>query len=68
VLPTDPPGAEPRCSARGCQAPAVVDLVWRNPRIHDASREKHWYACGEHEEFLADFLDRRDFPLRRIPL
>jgi hypothetical protein len=55
------------CSARGCRAPATVDLVWRNPKLHDAAREKHWLACPEHEELLAGFLARRDFLLRRQP-
>jgi hypothetical protein len=59
--------AELLCSARGCRAPATVDLVWRNPKLHDAAREKHWLACPEHEEFLAGFLARRDFLLRRQP-
>ena len=55
------------CSAKGCRAAATVDLVWRNPRLHDAAREKHWLACPEHEDFLADFLARRDFLLERRP-
>jgi hypothetical protein len=58
---------ELRCSAKGCRAAATVDLVWRNPKLHDAAREKHWLACDEHEDFLADFLARRDFLLRRQP-
>jgi hypothetical protein len=57
-----------RCSARGCRAAATVDLHWRNPRLHDAARIKHWLACAEHERFLADFLDRRGFLLTRAPL
>jgi hypothetical protein len=55
------------CSAKGCRAAATVDLVWRNPKLHDAAREKHWLACAEHEEFLAAFLARRDFLIRRSP-
>jgi hypothetical protein len=58
----------PRCSAKGCRAAATEDLSWRNPRIHDAARVKHWLACAEHGDFLADFLDRRGFLLSRDPL
>jgi hypothetical protein len=53
------------CSAKGCRATATVDLVWRNPTLHDAAREKHWLACPDHEDFLADFLARRGFLIRR---
>ena len=61
-------GERPQCSAKGCRKPATTDLVWRNPRIHDAARVKHWLACDEHADFLADFLARRDFLIRRTPL
>jgi hypothetical protein len=57
----------PRCSAKGCQAAATTDLSWRNPRIHDAARVKHWLACDEHADYLADFLARRNFLLSRDP-
>lgn len=60
--------AEPRCSAKGCRAAATVDLQWRNPRLHDAARVKHWLACAEHEEHLAQFLAVRGFLLGRSPL
>ena len=56
------------CSAKGCRADATVDLVWRNPKLHDTAREKHWLACPEHEDFLADFLARRGFLIRRTNL
>jgi len=68
---TDSAGAaeeEWLCSAKGCRATATVDLRWRNPRIHDAARIKHWLACDEHADFLADFLARRGFLLGREPL
>lgn len=57
-----------RCSAKGCRATATVDLQWRNPRLHDTARVKHWLACDEHADFLADFLARRQFLLDRRPL
>jgi hypothetical protein len=59
---------EPRCSAKGCRAAATVDLGWRNPALHDAVRIKHWLACAEHADSLADFLSRRDFLLFRREL
>jgi hypothetical protein len=58
----------PQCSAKGCRAAATIDLVWRNPRLHDAARVKHWLACDDHADRLADFLTRRNFLLRREPL
>jgi len=45
-----------------------VDLQWRNPRLHDAARVKHWLACAEHADHLADYLDVRGFLLARKTL
>jgi hypothetical protein len=59
---------QPRCSAKGCREPAVEDLRWRNPRLHDSGRVKHWLACPEHAEKLADFLSARDFLIDRAAL
>jgi hypothetical protein len=58
----------PRCSAKGCRAPATEDLRWRNPRLHDAARLKHWPACPDHADKLADFLAARDFLIERVPV
>jgi hypothetical protein len=58
----------PRCSAKGCRAAAEIDLQWRNPRLHDAARVKHWLACAEHADSLADYLSARQFLLARGPL
>jgi len=55
----------PRCSAKGCRAPATEDLQWRNPKLHDAARVKHWLACAHHADQLADFLDIRGFLIGR---
>ena len=33
------------------------------PALHDATRVKHWLACDEHADHLADFLARRGFLL-----
>jgi hypothetical protein len=60
---TSPLDTDVRCSAKGCQHPAVYALLWRNPKIHSADRTKQWLACAEHRDTLADFLARRDFPL-----
>lgn len=51
------------CSRAGCMEAAVWDLVWRNPKIHTADREKHWLACDAHLEVLRAFLTDRSFPL-----
>jgi hypothetical protein len=40
-----------------------MQVVWRNPRIHAADREKIWLACDEHVGFLRDYLAARDFPV-----
>jgi hypothetical protein len=60
--------SELRCSAKGCRATAVEDLSWRNPRLHDTSRTKHWLACAEHADRLAEFLSVRGFLLERHPI
>ncbi len=65
-----PPETSPepaRCSARGCREPAVIELRWRNPKLHDVARVKVWHACGDHSDSLADFLSRRGFLLERVP-
>ena len=57
-----------RCSARGCRRPATIDLQWRNPKLHDAARIKHWLACDEHADGLADYLAVRGFLQTRSSL
>ncbi|WP_243225782.1 hypothetical protein [Microbacterium sp. CIAB417] len=51
------------CSRAGCRSAATHRIVWRNPRIHAADREKIWLACDEHLVFLSDYLRARDFPV-----
>ena len=58
---TESPAAEPVCSARGCQRPAVWALRWNNPRLHTPERRKTWLACDEHRATLAEFLGARSF-------
>lgn len=52
------------CSARGCRENATWALLWRNPKIHDASRTKTWLACDTHRDTLEAFLSTRGFPVR----
>ena len=49
------------CSAKDCRADAAWALVWNNPKIHTADREKIWSACEEHKESLSEFLAARSF-------
>ena len=55
----------PICSAKGCREDARHALVWNNPRLHTADREKTWVACDAHLHSLSQFLDLRGF-LRRV--
>ncbi|MBO0979194.1 hypothetical protein [Microbacterium sp. SD291] len=57
----------PECSRAGCRNAATQQVVWRNPRIHTADREKIWLACDEHGGFLHDYLAARDFPVTVRP-
>ena len=56
------------CSRAGCREHASWNVNWRNPRIHSEDRVKVWLACGEHVEFLRDYLDTRGFPVVVTPL
>ena len=56
------------CSAKGCRAEARHVLVWNNPKLHTADREKTWVACDEHRDSLSGFLDLRGFLKRVEPL
>ena len=49
------------CSAKGCQSPAVWQLLWNNPKLHTPDRRKVWLACDDHRESLSDFLGARGF-------
>lgn len=57
----------PQCSRAGCAQDANVALEWRNPKIHDATRKKTWLACGEHQDYLHEFLRARNFPVAVVP-
>jgi len=65
-LPTDPKDLV--CSSRGCRQPASYDLQWNNPKIHTPDRRKHWLACSDHRESLAQFLSARGFLKDVLPV
>ncbi|MCW2803907.1 MAG: hypothetical protein QOF52_189 [Propionibacteriaceae bacterium] len=67
AMPSDGP-EETICSARGCQAIAVYDLQWNNPKIHTSDRRKHWVACNDHRDSLSEFLSARGFLREVLPL
>jgi len=56
------------CSAKGCTAPAVHQILWNNPKIHTPDRRKTWLACDEHEVTLRQFLSARDFYRETVPV
>jgi hypothetical protein len=55
------------CSAKGCQATAVWQLKWNNPKLHTPDRRKVWLACDEHRQSLSDFLSARGFLKDVVP-
>ena len=55
------------CSSKGCRAPATWQLLWNNPKLHDADRRKVWLACDEHRESLSQFLGARQFLRDVVP-
>lgn len=56
------------CSRKGCRATASWRLLWNNPRIHTPERRKVWLACGEHREWLEDYLRTRMLWRETLPL
>ncbi|MGO2061992.1 hypothetical protein [Leucobacter sp. UCMA 4100] len=61
------PEATVQCSRAGCTLPAQTRIMWRNPKIHDETRTKVWLACADHEDYLAEFLRARNFPVSTEP-
>ena len=55
--------AQQQCSRAGCRNDATHRVNWRNPRIHPDTRVKVWLACGDHVDFLHDYLGTRGFPV-----
>jgi hypothetical protein len=55
-----------RCSRTACGQVPVWQIVWRNPKIHAADREKIWLSCDEHKVFFEGYLGQRGFPVRAV--
>ncbi|MEJ1114967.1 hypothetical protein WBN73_11725 [Paenarthrobacter sp. CCNWLY172] len=47
------------CSRKGCRSGAQWQLLWNNPRIHTPERRKVWLSCGDHREWLEEYLTTR---------
>jgi hypothetical protein len=47
------------CSRKACRSEASWQLLWNNPKIHTPERRKIWLACGEHRDWLEDYLQTR---------
>lgn len=62
------PAPELTCSAKGCTAPAAVEVRWNNPKLHTPDRRKVWLACPEHDGSLKSFLSARGFWRETVPL
>ncbi len=56
-----------KCSRKGCQNAAEYQLLWNNPRVHTPGRRKVWLACGEHVEWLENYLREREFWKQTLP-
>lgn len=54
-----PTTVAPVCSRKGCRAAAAWELLWNNPKIHTPERRKTWLACGEHRDWLQEYLEQR---------
>ena len=68
AVPDDTVTERATCSARGCSAPATVDLQWNNPKLHPPERRKSWLACDEHDDHLSRFLSARGFLRDKQPV
>lgn len=62
------PAPELTCSAKGCTAPATVEVRWNNPKLHTPDRRKTWLACPAHDDSLKSFLSARGFWRENVPL
>jgi hypothetical protein len=56
------------CSRKACRSPASWQLLWNNPKIHTPERRKTWLACGDHREWLEDYLQTRGLWKETMPL
>lgn len=55
------------CSRKGCRADAQWQLLWNNPRIHTPDRRKVWLSCGDHRDWLEDYLQTRGLWKETVP-
>ncbi|MHA7155517.1 hypothetical protein [Arthrobacter sp. TMN-50] len=60
--------ADAVCSRKACRLPASWQLLWNNPKIHAPDRRKVWVACGEHRDWLEDYLQTRGLWKETLPL
>jgi hypothetical protein len=67
---TDPTvgGSTAVCSRKACRSQASWQLLWNNPKIHTPERRKIWLACGDHREWLEDYLQTRGLWKDTVPL
>ncbi|WP_026552304.1 hypothetical protein [Arthrobacter sp. H20] len=56
------------CSRKACRLPAAWQLLWNNPKLHTPDRRKVWVACGEHRDWLEDYLQTRGLWKETLPL
>ncbi|MDP9934111.1 hypothetical protein J2T11_000435 [Paenarthrobacter nicotinovorans] len=55
------------CSRKGCRQDAQWQLLWNNPRIHTPERRKVWLSCGDHREWLEEYLQTRGLWKETVP-
>ncbi|MCY0906492.1 hypothetical protein [Arthrobacter sp. H14-L1] len=68
MLDGQPTAGELVCSRRGCRTEATSRLLWNNPKIHPPERRKVWLACGEHIQWLEDYLRTRGLWRETLPV
>ncbi|HJV98896.1 MAG TPA: hypothetical protein VJ617_07370 [Arthrobacter sp.] len=63
-----PAAAVATCSRKACRSEASWQLLWNNPKIHTPERRKIWLACGDHRDWLEDYLQTRGLWKETVPL
>ena len=66
--PGPPPATVAMCSRKACRSEASWQLLWNNPKIHTPERRKIWLACGDHRDWLEDYLQTRGLWKETVPL
>lgn len=62
------PASATICSRKACRTDASWQLLWNNPKIHTPDRRKVWLACGDHKEWLEDYLQTRGLWKETVPV